>query len=673
MSSTSLPPNKRPRIIARACLLCRTRKTRCDGRQPQCTACANLNKQCEYKFQNPRQRPTFSRIHGLESRLSTIENFVANLYLAEPEERERLLNAAVDAHGVVTVPLDLPSRHQHQPPERDQDHSPVEPASTEDELSISHFISRVGAGTGVLRNFGPSSALHVPAKCSSGSTKSWEQSGPHDRQCDALFANAALQRQLEHKLSETNLIEGVPTNIALHLLNCHWSRQHHTFLLTYRPAIMRDLREVGPHASPFLVNAIFACSSKFSGLVEVRDDPADPTSAGCRFFARCDKLLVQEGLLMKSTISTVAGLLLLGSTYNARGETSKGWLYSGYGLRMVYDLGLHLDPTETTDAPEEIEIRRRVFWGAFICDKLQSLYLGRPVAINVRDSRVSYELFDTYEEMELFMPPASMGAAIISPMPIRSVSTFQQLCLLSKIMTMIINTFYVIGATVSNAQSSLQSVEAALQQWKDNLPAELEFSPWASRQADRQPPNVMILHSLYYTLLILLHRPFISDGHMRAAGFPSRSWERCSEASQCISHIARCFRDAFTLSSAPYILGYTIYVACTIHVRNVASQREDASFLHESLCCLDELCTANPGIAKPASIIRRMMKDNAIETDKGVNQSQIAGLTTPSLDLDAIISMFPASDFQLTGNDTSSVHCPDLSCDPLFGFMDEVS
>jgi len=80
---------------------------------------------------------------------------------------------------------------------------------------------------------------------------------------------------------------------------------------------------------------------------------------------------------------------LLGSTYNARGETSKGWLYTGYALRMVYDLGLHIDPENLDADPMEVEVRRRVFWDAFICDKLQRFYLGRPVAINLRDAHVS--------------------------------------------------------------------------------------------------------------------------------------------------------------------------------------------------------------------------------------------------------------------------------------------
>ena len=80
---------------------------------------------------------------------------------------------------------------------------------------------------------------------------------------------------------------------------------------------------------------------------------------------------------------------MLGSTYVARGVTTKGWLLTGYALRMVYDLGLHIDRKTPDDKAIEEEVRKRIFWGAFVCDKLQSLYLGRPFAIKLRDAHVS--------------------------------------------------------------------------------------------------------------------------------------------------------------------------------------------------------------------------------------------------------------------------------------------
>lgn len=497
---------------------------------------------------------------------------------------------------------------------------------SDEEHDVALFISIDESGK--QSSFGPSSALHWPVYKHSPFKSRQSQTVEHIR--NSLVANAALQRQYEHQVSLLPDIDGVPTELAMHLLDLHWTRQHHTFLLTYRPAIMRDLLNGGPNCSRFLINSIFACTSKFSQRIEVRDEQSDVMSSGRRFFERCDSLLVEESLLIHPTVPTIVGLLLLGSTYNSRGEISKGWLYTGYALRMVYDLGLHIDPRETTDAPEEREIRRRVFWGAFICDKLQSLYLGRPVAINLRDCHVSLDFFDTFEEKELYLsyidpeyPPAAK-ASMHYPAPIYSVSTFQQFCLLSNIMARIIDQFYVVGAIFSNAPASLELIDTALKSWKQNVPKELDFQilKLQNNLTQYPPPNIMNLHCIYHSLIILLHRPFISDGHLRSADRSTGSWESCTGAAQSITNIAVAYETAYGLDCAPYILSYTIYVACTIHVRNAAAAdvsqgRKSLSLLSTSLQCLNKLCIANPGVTKPVNIIRKLMMAAKIAPSRG--------------------------------------------------------
>ncbi|KAL7904983.1 hypothetical protein GGI35DRAFT_483854 [Trichoderma velutinum] len=44
-----------------------------------------------------------------------------------------------------------------------------------------------------------------------------------------------------------------------------------------------------------------------------------------------------------ANVNTTVGFLLLGSTFNSPGLASKGWYYTGYDLRMIYELGFHMD------------------------------------------------------------------------------------------------------------------------------------------------------------------------------------------------------------------------------------------------------------------------------------------------------------------------------------------
>jgi hypothetical protein len=296
-----------------------------------------------------------------------------------------------------------------------------------------------------------------------------------------------------------------------------------------------------------------------------------------------------------------------------------------------------------------MEIRRRVFWGAFICDKLQSLYLGRPVAIQCRDAHVPLEFLDTSEEEELWSPyrdtieetqtrtttkPSQFAA------PVHSVSTFKQLCLLSKLMMRVINKFYVIGAergVSTKHKRNLLSIDKSLQLWDENLPDHLRFD--ATTSSPCAPPNIMTLQAHYNCLIILLHRPFIADGHLRSSAGPTltaSSWQKCTAAAQRLTHLVSAYRTHLTLRRAPYQISYAVYVASTIHVRNAAQgNHESRDLLSFCLLCLRELSTPNVGTAIPERVIRRLMRSMGVVEEEfhnptvGMAPSEVANLRDP--------------------------------------------
>jgi hypothetical protein len=162
--------------------------------------------------------------------------------------------------------------------------------------------------------------------------------------------------------------DGVDPDLGMHLLELHWNRQHHAFLITYRPAFMRDMACGGPYFSKLLLNAIYFGASKFSSRLEVRREPNDVRTAGWRYRQRVRELL--GGALDRSDITTIQALLIMASSLFALGdERSAAWLYAGTAFRMIIDLGMHVDgsrlPNYRRFTDEDLEIRRRVFWGAF--------------------------------------------------------------------------------------------------------------------------------------------------------------------------------------------------------------------------------------------------------------------------------------------------------------------
>ena len=162
--------------------------------------------------------------------------------------------------------------------------------------------------------------------------------------------------------------DGVDPDLGMHLLSLHWNRQHHSSLITYRPAFMRDMACQGPYFSKLLLNAIYFGASKFSPRQELRKDREHVRSIGLPFRQRVRELL--GGALDRSEITTIQALLIMTSSLFALGdERSAAWLYAGTAFRMIIDLGMHIDdpsrPNSRRLSDEDLEIRRRVFWGAF--------------------------------------------------------------------------------------------------------------------------------------------------------------------------------------------------------------------------------------------------------------------------------------------------------------------
>lgn len=188
-------------------------------------------------------------------------------------------------------------------------------------------------------------------------------------------------------------------------------------------------------------------------------------------------------------------------------------------------------------------------------------------------------------------------------------------------MTRIIDEFYVVGATVESAQSSLRSIDDLLQEWEENLPDGLRIdSPSHTSSRVSHAPNVLCLHIIHHALRILLHRPLVADTHLRLASPPETSWKQCSEAAEKITQIVARYRQLYTLRGAPYLVSYGLYVACTIHARNIGVNTNEIMnecrfTLEQSLHWLEELAVPNPAVEKTVLIIKKLMSTRGVTRD----------------------------------------------------------
>jgi hypothetical protein len=121
-----------------------------------------------------------------------------------------------------------------------------------------------------------------------------------------------------------------------------------------------------------VVNLVFTFGSQGGGRMGVER---------ARYFKRA-KTLIFSGLLQASSIELVQGLLLMGRFYHGSLELNNCWTVVGLAIRMAQGLGLHLDVNSFTSDLVEQEIRKRVWWGCFVLDRVLSMKVGRPPTIH---------------------------------------------------------------------------------------------------------------------------------------------------------------------------------------------------------------------------------------------------------------------------------------------------
>lgn len=132
----------------------------------------------------------------------------------------------------------------------------------------------------------------------------------------------------------------------------------------------------------------------------------------------------------------------------------------------------------------------------------------------------------------------------------------------------------------------------------------------------------LILDSaMYNVLVILLHRPFVADGHLYNT-FRSISVDsliKCASAASSICSLLRAYHRAFSVRRAPYLISYATYVAATIHCRIAAKNGTNSTAYANLMTCLavfKENQETNSAVQKAAAIIHRLMNKYEVMVDE---------------------------------------------------------
>ncbi|KAL2854013.1 fungal-specific transcription factor domain-containing protein [Aspergillus pseudodeflectus] len=562
----------RAQRTSNACEYCREKKIRCDSAKPSCSTCTARGRECRQHPIAKKPRPTNSRIRQLERENQRLLHLSGGGQPHEASANRSILYQDCSAtRGSVEEP---PSRIIEPPsfpaaPGSSLSHS--SPRRSEHQLAEIPQASKTGY-------HGPTSAMYDETTAPNDRLASPSPIGrATESQDDWLIAEAAKERHMEMmNMARGQLdFDGVDPGLGMHLLSLFWTRHLHAGFIVYRPAFMRDMACKGPYFSKLLLNAMFYSVSKHSPRTEIQRDN-DCDTAGWSFRLRFTELLRDE--FDRSSIPTIQALLIMASSLFTRcDERSTSWLYAGNAFNMAIDLGLHVE-LQTSLAPEEREVRRRVFWASYLIDKIQCLYQGRQPCLRFADTDVPLRLSSDFEDYERFDHVSFSQFAFYEVIPSRSIQILQQLCKLSIIMEHIYSSVYAVKKRLTQALKEVSDdsdkLQAELQEWRSGLPADLDFD--ASKYAGLiHLPFKLSMLALWNVLVILLHRPLVSDARLHSTD-PERSHRAltlCSGAANEITSILRSYAKSYDMRGAPFLLSYSTYIAATIHVHVLAKYK----------------------------------------------------------------------------------------------------
>lgn len=330
-----------------------------------------------------------------------------------------------------------------------------------------------------------------------------------------LISNAALQKQRESRIFRQPQgsidLDGCEPELAKHLMDVHFNRGHCGYLITYRPAIMDSLANGGPWVNKLLLNAIYFNSSLYSDRGEMMQRDGDSQSVGALYYNRVRQLMVDE--IDRPSVPTAAGLLLTSMSLVAQGKVSAAWTLSGMAYRMIIDLGCHMmldldyrnandhSNGQTLHQDMEHEMRKRLYWGAYITDVTQSLYFGRSCVFASAEARVPLRLLDSFEELEDWLPYADPKPRVdagelhsqwasYTPQPSYNISCFVELVRLMQIGVSVVDMYgiSIMQCTTRQVLEKKETIEARLERWTRSLPEHLKFDP----EGDNIPPPHLI-------------------------------------------------------------------------------------------------------------------------------------------------------------------------------------
>ncbi|KAI8638151.1 fungal-specific transcription factor domain-containing protein [Parasitella parasitica] len=616
-STNTTIPLKRTRA-KRSCDFCRKRKARCDADHiVPCSNCKAWGFNCEFLTVRKKRGPPSVYVENLEIRCKKMESLLTSLTKTSIKDIERndfrfesLKSCEKD------LVLDYKQDHDEQPDNDSQEEDVDEADLTEDdsiESSNHDNMEETLANLNVddydsIKYTGHSAGLQLLDQNLFKSKPYVQWPGREDVALRLMSQNELLVIRSSGK-KETRLDVGFSLNSSIFDEKDTWKPQQNTLTDSSLPStklIEKALHLYFSHIHTFLpivnrtrfetlqvkksssyntsdnvlTQAILAVAFRFAS----RHFPKFFNSRKAALYADTYFRKVMQNLqdIYRARLRHVQAALLM-TLYLDMDETadveSLQWHTLGKAIRMAQDIGLHRSCSNWDLPPSEIETRHRVFYACYILDRLMGARAGKPLTILDRD-------FDTELPVAHEVHDNSNHACATGPSIYHS---FIKLIKLAEILGRVLKALYAPKSKHSNANAGLDDptilavFDRRLKNWKASLGETTEDGVHWSQA---QKVNLLLL---YYTVMLLLHRPFIEfssaeknyvQGSINLDVLAADSRQACENAASNISVIIRQKQslmsdlDSYAPFCLPTCFVYSMFQSSLIHLAIAIRNRD---------------------------------------------------------------------------------------------------
>lgn len=474
-----------------SCQQCRSRKIKCDGNSP-CLGCIKAAIQCIPTVNDMRKkRIPVNYVQKLESQINNIRKFITDLRTLDTEKQLEKLKDT-DLIELVDTEPEAPTSNYPNTPSQD----------LQDDVEENKVI------------YGPTSVYD-----------------------NHIIANSKRPPKRENEVAIINKLNKDPDILKCIQLFFTWQYPDHNMFI-FREAFLIDFFDPKPtsiYCSKTLILSICALGSRMS-------DEERTYRRSKEFYQELKSILLST--LSQPSIASLQSFMVLAFFDICNGLNSSGWMLLGNAMRMGFDIGFQLNPkvwfvkSKESLNPLDVEIRSRIYWGCYMADHFISLVLGRPSILKMADSSIpetadlpDLEWIDdfTYDgfikKKRGLVKNRSRAVSYIG-------DPLNQIINLINISDNMLNDIFT-KSDLENDQTNEEELDlesrleklfeynAQIQQWKQNLPEDLQWNN-DSLASTGENPTYSGIRYYYYILLLCLNRPFIgleseklkSDNHL---------------------------------------------------------------------------------------------------------------------------------------------------------------